>query len=276
MPDPNNVALQDHGICFMLLPKVANTSIKHAIFKALGRTPPEDVHDRRALTYVSRETAATFPVRIAFTRDPLDRLASCYANKVQTEFVGKLGRWGIRREMSFEEFVGTVARIPDADCTGAAQHFRGQAWDLCVGGTVIPTHLWTFERLAEDWGKAVAVCKKRGLTLPQLTHELRSGEKPSYTPRARAWALQRYRDDVRIFHYQPSLKHTINPDYVSRGRSICNVTREAYRLARDEVRKHDPELASRLMDLNAEQFDQAKRMNRKLVDLGGKSQYEAE
>lgn len=274
MPDPNNIALRDLDAVFMLLPKVANTSIKKALLAAQGRTA-NNVHDSGLFEYVSREEAATFTHRIAFVRDPLRRLASCWRDKFQIlsdgRFLPGFRKFGMHQDMAFEEFVELVADIPDADCTGTGDHFRSQAFSLCDGDTVIPDMVGRFETLGDDWERVRILFKDiGGPDLPVLGHEKRSDSgEVQYDARRRALALQRYRHDVRIFGYAPPRKYQIDPDRRTRGRSICNVHREAYRLARDDIA--DPAASERLMDLIGEAFDMGKRMNAKLRS----SQYEA-
>lgn len=272
MPDPNNLALPERGIVFMLLPKVANTSIKRAILTAQGRRA-DNVHDPALFTYVDQSTAARYPLRIGFVRDPMTRLASCWRDKIMDLSDGKLlpgfVALGLHPGMAFDAFVEFVAGHADAECRNAADHFRSQAWSLCRGDEVVPNLMGRFESLADDWRRVQAAAGERGLDLPGLPHERRSDSaSASWTPRARAFALQRYRDDVRLFGYAPARKHAIDPDAETRGRSICNVHREAYRLARDRV--SDPAVAAGLCDLIGEAFDMGKRMNAAL----GRSQYE--
>lgn len=273
MPDPNNAVLREHGIVFMLLPKVANTSIKIAILKALGR-PADNVHMQGVFECVSKEEAKGFPHRIAFVRDPLSRLASCYRDKIvlQTDgqFLVGFRKLGFSPGMSFLKFIERVADIPDEKSTGAAQHFRSMSHDLCEGDRVLPNVLGRDENLAADWAHVQRYVRDvSGLELPVLTHERETAGRAEakYCPRGKAFALQRYRDDVRLFGYRRPYKFEIDPDGITVGRSICNVHREMFQIARDV---DDPVKAKRLTDLIAEAFDMGKRMNAKL----GQTQYE--
>lgn len=277
MPDPNNIALRAHGIVFMLIPKVANTSIKIALADALG-LGRDYIHAPDKFDYVDTKEAKTFPYRIGFVRDPLDRLLSCYRDKVignpSDRVENGLRRFGITRNMSFLDFIEAIAVIPDEECGGVAQHFRSQVYSLADDdGTVIPTVLGRFEGLADDWQMVrdyVARFSGLQLHLPELGHYQRTDPGPvTYCAKGRAFALQRYRDDVRIFGYPPARKYQIDPDHITHGRSICNVHREAYQIARDQVT--DGAVSKRLCALIAEAFDMGKRMN---VKLRG-SQYEA-
>lgn len=274
MPDPNNILLRDHGIVFMLLPKVANTSIKFAIAQALGLAV-EKIHSPDLFEYISSAEARAFPHRIAFVRDPLTRLLSCYRDKV----IGNPGNGvakgleslGIKQHMPFLQFVEAVADLPDQHCHGVGQHFRSQSYSLVDADGVIPNRVGRFESLHADWQRVCDFVQEvAGLQLPPLGHHCRTNPGlVQYCPRGRAFALQRYREDVRIFGYAPARKYPIDPDAITVGRSICNVLREAYQVARDQVPEQTA--SARLCDLIAEAFDMGKRMNNKLRG----SQYEA-
>lgn len=277
MPDPNNIALREHGIVFMLIPKVANTSVKMALADALG-IDRGYIHNPNRFEYVDTEEAKDFPQRIAFVRDPLDRLLSCYRDKVigspSARIVNGLRAFGIQPNMPFLDFVETVAAIPDEKCGGVAQHFRSQAYSLCYDDdSLIPNVLVRFEELNKGWAAVQQLVQMLSdLQLPPLErHQVAAAPRPIYCGRARGFALQRYCDDVRLFGYAPSRKYVIDPDKDALGRSICNVHREAYKLVRDHIQ--DTEVAERLQDLLAEAFDMGKRMNKRLRELKS-SQYD--
>lgn len=273
MSDPNHVALPKHDTVFMLLPKIANTSIKIALLKAQGFPIPGKVHKENKLSYVSTREAKQFTHRVAFVRDPLTRLASCYQDKIVEQsdghFLPGLKKYGLSPNMSFLSFIEHVANVTDDQASGAGQHFRSQTYSLCEGDKAIPNLIGRFERLDDDWAELSSyLLEKVGLDLPPLTKECSTNGKPSYCKRGRAFALQRYKDDIRLFGYRPPLKYKIDPDHVTRGRSICNIAREAYRVARDRI--DDPAVSQRLQDLMAEAFDAGKRMRAKMTE----SQYD--
>lgn len=272
MPDPNNVALRDHDVVFMCLPKVANTSIKIAILKALERPVPWNVHQEGLFECVSKEAAKRFTYRIAFIRDPLTRLASCYQDKIMErtdgEFLPGLQKYGLWPGMPFLTFIERIAEIPDEQASGVGQHFRSQSFDLFDGDKAVPNWIGRLENIEEDWPELRGYLLAAGLDLPPLTCERRTINKPNYCPRGRAFATQRYKEDIRLFGYRRPYKYEIDPDGITVGRSICNVIRETYQIARDQV--DDLATSRRLQELLAEAFDMGKRMNARL----GSSQYE--
>ncbi len=56
----------------------------------------------------------------------------------------------------------------------------------------------------------------------------------------------------------------IRGDYKNIERTICDVHREAFAIARDELSVIAPSQAKRIMELQAEAFDMGKRMSDKL------------
>lgn len=265
MPDPNNIALRGHGVVFMCLPKVANTSIKVALAKAFGKPcDPQTIHQADLFEYVSKAEAKSFAHRIAFVRDPLSRLASGYQDKIVEMTDGRFLD-GLREHfspgMDFLKFIERLAEISDEDLGGAGQHFRSQSFDLCEGDEMIPNWIGRFENIEHDWAELRGYLLAAGLELPPLTCERSTTSKPNYCPRGRAFAMQRYKEDVRLFGYRRPYKYEIDPDGITVGRSICNVIREAYQIAREV---EEPAVAARLTELLAEAFDMGKRMNAKL------------
>ena len=86
----------------------------------------------------------------AFVRDPFDRLASCYVNKIvapQT-FPPLFAELGFRQGMTFPAFVARVAATPDSI---ADDHFRSQASMLTLKGRVVPSFVGRFETIGPDW-----------------------------------------------------------------------------------------------------------------------------
>ena len=102
--------------------------------------------------------------KFAFVRNPFDRLVSCYKDKVKKE-VQHTGRYyfatsyndvllrrlfgdKFRCDMTFEQFVQLVSKIPDFLADG---HFRSQYSILYNYGRQIPDFIGKSERILEDW-----------------------------------------------------------------------------------------------------------------------------
>lgn len=199
MPDPNNIALPDYGLAFVCTPKAANTSIKLAIYKALGINPPMVHH------HWPREPAKIWNPpndqlvqyhTIMFVREPLDRLISFYRDKVVCNRFGQVSRrCGVRESMSLFEFADLVANTPD---DYADQHWRQQSYGLPSIDFV-----GSFHYLMYDWGRVRRFCRGRGLYLPVLPHTNKSDPgSVMVTHRLIKLVHGRYRQDYELFHSQ--------------------------------------------------------------------------
>lgn len=205
MPDPNTVLLADHGLAFFCIPKVANTSIKVAILKGLGRPVPRNEHSSEALDYGSAaDVLAAGLTGIALVRDPESRLASCWLNKVggprfHPGFAHRQ-RYGFTKGMPWPDFARRVAKIPDR-C--ADQHFRSQSSMLTHRGRLAPRHVFRFEDLPQAWREIQAVALAVGnLKLPDLEWFNRSvAALPASCAAVERLIRTRYAEDYERFGY---------------------------------------------------------------------------
>jgi dermatan 4-sulfotransferase 1 len=170
-------------LAFGRVPKVANSSIKIALARHVPVAPDIDERPGRDQYWIRAgdgsahmASAAAVLARtdgflvFAFVRDPFDRLASCYVNKIlkAKTFPPLFAALGLAPGMSFDAFTGRVAEIPDAI---ADDHFRSQSAMLIARGAVVPRFVGRFERIGEDWERlrraAEAHC---GIDLGELPH----------------------------------------------------------------------------------------------------------
>lgn len=142
MPDPNNILLTDEKLVFALPCKNANTSVKLAILKHLGKPFPEPdnppqygVHRADLFDYISlRDTPKDCKV-IGVMREPMDRMWS--------QFIFQR-----RGKVDFAYWIRDLAHRPDYEVD---QHVRTQFWDLTVDGKFFPHLVLYVDDLANDW-----------------------------------------------------------------------------------------------------------------------------
>ena len=211
--------IPDKQLIYISIPKVACTSIKAALL-ASGSGYRRQYHQYMDIhTYasqycrysLSREHRSYY--RFAFVRNPLERLVSCYEDKVRRD-VQHTGRYYFatsynnilirslfgdcfRSEMSFKEFVTLVAKIPDRLADG---HFKSQYSMLYRNNRQIPEYIGHFERLEADW-KPLA--DKYGLDALEHKNPSNSNNWRHYFSDKRIieLAAERYRKDLEAFGY---------------------------------------------------------------------------
>jgi chondroitin 4-sulfotransferase 11 len=142
----------------------------------------------------------------AFVRNPYDRLASCWRQKLATGGQGLAPRteqkFGFRVGIGFSEFVEAVHEIPDEE---ADAHFRSQYVPLLrPNGRLIPHFLGRFENLAGDFA---TVAQKLGVEL-RLPYLLASSAGRANAPyqdlydrKTERLVAERFAKDLELFGY---------------------------------------------------------------------------
>ena len=140
MPGKDAILLEKYKAIYILVPKVATSSMKKVCLESLGiNWDGKDVH-LATLPYISKEEVLRNKYdsyfKFSFVRDPWNRIVSCYEDKINDKKIkpaynGQIFRsfrqyQGMRVGMSFKEFVEVVAKIPDRI---SDVHFRSQ-YDL--------------------------------------------------------------------------------------------------------------------------------------------------
>lgn len=201
------ILVAELNLGYVSVPKAANRSIKAALADLAGM-PYEDPH-AAGWHYVSLATLAAQEdvFRFTFVRNPLDRLVSCYAQKIvlyarRLQLPLHFWRYGrlFNPEMSFAEFVEAVASVPDRL---ADPHFRSQHTFFYDKGTAMVDFIGKFEQLSTDWQK---LSQQTGLG--PLPHYNRSPHPPyaqMYTPELVQLAAQRYADDIALLGYEAEI-----------------------------------------------------------------------
>lgn len=176
------IVLPGLKLAYGRVPKAANSSIKTVLARHVPVDPDIDERPGRDRFWMRGADGAAFMADagevahrddlfvFAFVRDPFDRLASCYVNKIlkAKTFPPLFSALGLTPGMSFDLFTARVAEIPDAI---ADDHFRSQAAMLIRHGRVVPSFVGRFESLAADWERLGGlVAARSGLVLGELPH----------------------------------------------------------------------------------------------------------
>lgn len=205
---PYAIILPQVNLLYIPVTKVANRSIKAALADHVG-LPYNDPHEadwqRVPLTAVPQLTPY---FRFTFIRNPLDRLLSCYAQKIvlyarQMKLPLLFWQYGslFSPQMSFAEFVHAVASIPDEQ---AERHFRSQHTFLYHQENCLVDFIGRFEQLSQDWNHL-----RQQHNLGQLAHYNPSPHQPytqMYTPHLAQLAATRYQKDIELFGYTAAIE----------------------------------------------------------------------
>ena len=219
--------IPEANLAFIHVPKVATRTIRNCLarqlFEMRGEEPPE--LSMQAVERIARDYARFTPIEeiaalpqecliFAFVRNPLERLYSCYKNKVlgpvgKPDGVNLFWAYGIELGIGFPEFVERVARVPDRI---ADRHLRSQHRFLYHGEQLVPRFLGRFERFEEDWEDLRARTSLPGLGV----HENRSPRtgtswQGAYRPHLARLAAERYATDIERFGYADALAPLLNP-----------------------------------------------------------------
>jgi len=210
----------ERRVVYISIPKVACTSIKLAIegtdmqTKNTSGEGVMSVHRKLAsrCEYSLNSRIKDYTI-FAFVRNPFDRLVSCYEDKVRKPvqhngqyyfssaynriFLRKIFGSAFHADMSFEEFVSLVSRVPDSIADG---HFKSQYSSLYLHGKRIPHITGKFERLNDDWA---SIASNLGLgKLTSNNRTTRSQWMNYYTSRETIELVrQRYKNDIEAFDY---------------------------------------------------------------------------
>lgn len=160
------IVLREHRILIYCVTKVAASSIKAAVLKALGLIG-SDVPDLKLIHHhpdlkmaFPYETENSDYLKVGIVRNPAARLVSCWADKVNRTNIGpNLQRYGFKPHMPFDEFIDTVCRNIRADV-----HFYPQS-------EMIGKHMdfvGRFENLENAWREIRRLCQHKGLQLDEL------------------------------------------------------------------------------------------------------------
>lgn len=204
--------MREHGLVFVAIPKVAQTSMRAALAAHAAGALEVDANEaeRWEALAVERYQINAYPPELrrlsansfsfAFVRNPLDRLFSAYVNKVLAPVDPSMNlfeRHGISPGMSFPDFVEAVLPLSEDRCD---IHLRSQYRFISDREGVIVDYVGRFERLGSDWD----VLRER-FGLPALPKQNVSSERSyrdAYTPALARVVAGRYARDIELFGYE--------------------------------------------------------------------------
>lgn len=229
-PRYNYIVRDDYRFVYLWVHKVACSSVKAALLPLfdLDSTPHEQtlpdgrrhfiVHDVFESTayQVSQQHFLNSKkyehyFKFAFTRNPFDRLLSCYRDKIERPNIPRYMLMSAKRSgtlfyprMPFAEFVETVCNIPDHLADG---HFRPQHLTIRdQEGKIAADYVGKFENLTEDFSYIKQKIGASDLELPERNRinsarQVSTSYQDFYDERLKDLMYERYEKDFENFGY---------------------------------------------------------------------------
>lgn len=198
MSDPNNIVLHEHRLVLMLPCKVGNTSVKHAVAEALGKSN-KNLHRASTWNIATTRQVLELPrdwIIAGFTRHPYDRFASACSEKLLDK--GEWRRTGHGGPVPLDRVADMLPFITD-------QHWRPMAEDLCIGNSLVPVHLVRMDRAGNGWGVFRGLVEQHcGLKLGDLPRLNVSKSSAVLSDYARMLVASHYDKDFDTFGYDRS------------------------------------------------------------------------
>lgn len=195
MSDPNNIVLHEHRLVLMLPCKVGNTSVKHAVAEALGKSN-KNLHRASTWNIATTRQVLELPrdwIIAGFTRHPYDRFASACSEKLLDK--GEWRRTGHGGPVPLDRVADMLPFITD-------QHWRPMANDLCLGNQIVPMCLVRMDSFVSGWPEfQKLVFNHCGLVLRDLPRLNVSRSKAEISDYAKALVAQHYARDFDMLGY---------------------------------------------------------------------------
>lgn len=209
---------QEKRLVYLPIPKVACTAIKLSVYDQELKDQ-KNYHDYMNIhSLLAGKQSHSLSVeekqyyKFAFVRDPFARLVSCFKDKVikpqqhngryyfdtayNRKLIHSLYGNSFTVDMSFEEFVKLVVKIPDLFADG---HFMSQTAFLYRFNKRIPDYIGKLEKIEQDWLFLVDNFGLPSLEVKNKTKKVELNE--YYSDELINIVYSRYQNDIRNFGY---------------------------------------------------------------------------
>jgi hypothetical protein len=163
--------------------KCASGSLKRLVYHLQNIDNQEEREEIKITTDdIARKYYPKKYLKIGIYREPVDRLMSCWRDKMKRHFFkGFKFVNGLRPGMNFNDFAKVVCDTPDEISDG---HFRSQSCFYIKGEIFLPDIFVDFDDLPFGWAMARRAVKKHcGKDIPGLpVGKRKTGDKPELEP----------------------------------------------------------------------------------------------
>lgn len=197
-----------YRVIYVVLPKCACTTIKAHLCNLDPILPLKFDDTMKCLDGLFRSVTKNVSTRalyedyrdytiFTFVRNPTARLISLYRDKVVKNIYPPFSKFGIEKEMEFEDFVKTICAVPDSR---ADPHFRSQYSYISYKGKLLPNFLGTVENIDHGLPYLLSTFKPDAIEGPLLHYNRKRdvGGLVEITPDIEAALKKRYLDDYRL------------------------------------------------------------------------------
>lgn len=200
-------------LCYIDIPKAASTSIKKLMIDVMGY----DLEGYDIQNFHSRKFAKNHFINngdyfsFSFTRNPYERLVSCYQNKVIDEAHLPFNSFNtylfgyLKQASSFSDFIERVCRIPSSIQEG---HIRNQYDIIYDEQHQCRAHfIGKYENIEDDW-KTI----QQRYHLPNLSILNKTKKKDwrdFYTLESAQQVYHKYKKDIHTFNYLQEYENLI-------------------------------------------------------------------
>lgn len=230
------IVFHNYKAIYFAIPKVANSSFKAMSVDLLADSinkeylgsgwKPYPFRNAKGRKYLKKQRILVNELneeednywKFAFVRDPWDRLASCFSEKINKKdangkpitskthvegvsrvYIRKYGK-RVYKDMPFHEFVDLVCDTPDKE---ADEHFISQNKFLINNeGKVIVDYVGKLEKLEDDFDYIKRECKfPENIQIPHLLKSSKGMYDKYYNDVLRMKVRERYKDDIEMFDY---------------------------------------------------------------------------
>ncbi len=206
-----NILIQKYKSIYFPVPKAASSSIKKYISEILGikglkkfRGKFPEYHHLRNYPFVKRKNLSKKYknyFKFTFVRNPHARVVSCYEHWIKKATNPNISLYKeFRKNMSFEEFVKALSKIPDNASDG---HFRSQHTFITdKKGNLLVDFIGKVEHINRDFKK---VCEKTGMSykkLSRINKKTNKNYKKYYDKETKKLIQKRYKKDFELFGYK--------------------------------------------------------------------------